>query len=293
MRTVSPARIAGLFFSVCLSPLPVRFRLHPLGTPRWPQAPPLRSVLPSFRTSWLPIMPPQAVPGSPERPLSYSGRFLGGVLLAWALGAVLAYIGFRLGGEPFALLSEATLRSAGGILQVFGIWSVAEGIGAIRRALGLPSVRAAIYADAKERVGRAIRAVSRLMGRRRNVRVSVHDVASAGGLGSVTGRGYGTVGGDASVEDRVKILEALVGNLQTEVGTLTGQVRQEVEDRKSADEAERQERTGADQELRSLLENVTAGGVFLELVGVLWLFLGVILTTWPQGIATIAGILAR
>ena len=238
-------------------------------------------------------MPPQAVPGSPERPLSYSGRFLGGVLLAWALGAVLAYIGFRLGGEPFALLSEATLRSAGGILQVFGIWSVAEGIGAIRRALGLPSVRAAIYADAKERVGRAIRAVSRLMGRRRNVRVSVHDVASAGGLGSVTGRGYGTVGGDASVEDRVKILEALVGNLQTEVGTLTGQVRQEVEDRKSADEAERQERTGADQELRSLLENVTAGGVFLELVGVLWLFLGVILTTWPQGIATIAGILAR
>ena len=238
-------------------------------------------------------MAPQAVPSSPERPLSYSGRFFGGVLLAWATGAFLAYIGYRLGGEPFALLSEPTLRSAGGVLQILGIWSVAEGIGAIRRALGLPSIRAAVYSDTKYRAGQAMNAVSRLLGRKRPAHLVALGTSTVSAGGSVSARGYSSASTESSLEARLKMLEDTVRSLHTEVGTLTGQLRQEVEERKSADETERQERTGADQELRSLLENVTAGGVFLELVGVLWLFLGVILTTWPQGIARIAGILAR
>jgi hypothetical protein len=55
-------------------------------------------------------------------------------------------------------------------------------------------------------------------------------------------------------------------------------------------ESERKGREADDQQIRRLLEEALAGGLRIEWMGVLWLFVGVMLGTVPTDIASLFGL---
>lgn len=90
---------------------------------------------------------------------------------------------------------------------------------------------------------------------------------------------------DGSIEDRIAALEANVTTLrkeQTEMGTEFQEARRKTY--KLVD-AERRERESAVTTLHVKLEGLGTGGLHIEMMGVFWLILGVVLATIPYEIA--------
>jgi len=82
--------------------------------------------------------------------------------------------------------------------------------------------------------------------------------------------------------------EANLTTLRTELGDLADQVRAEAGQRVEAVNAERQAREAAVRDLRVHLEGLGAEGLHMEMTGVFWLVMGVVLATMPGEIACAA-----
>jgi hypothetical protein len=106
-------------------------------------------------------------------------------------------------------------------------------------------------------------------------------------MGAATMRGHGTAGPgpNATLEQRVKILEQQFAQVSRSIFDLEGKVQEEIVHRKSALEAERQARKSGFEDLERQLKHLAIGGIRLQTVGVIWLIAGVFLATWAQEIA--------
>ena len=92
---------------------------------------------------------------------------------------------------------------------------------------------------------------------------------------------FGTVSppATASTEERVAALEENVNQIHNLISEIHQKIDTEGRKHAGALESERRERESADEKTQELLRDATAGGLYLEAMGVIWLFLGIVLAT--------------
>jgi hypothetical protein len=169
-------------------------------------------------------------------------------------------------------LNESRVRIVGLVLQLCGIMTVAQGISETRRFFGRPSLLS-LWRNWVNRFPPFHR------------KIIMATVAGTMELsGAAQAHVWSNSGPDASIEERVAILEK---NL-LRVRDTTYEVQQKLDDesrsRENALVTERQLREAADSEIRNKLEATETGGLNLSLVGVVWLSVGLIFSTVPTEI---------
>jgi hypothetical protein len=94
-----------------------------------------------------------------------------------------------------------------------------------------------------------------------------------------------TAGPEASLEARVTVLEGNLSRLRDKLDRKVQDVRREPGTVREGIERETQERQAADATTTRIIEEVEVGGLHLEAIGLAWLLLGALGTTFPDEIA--------
>ena len=89
-------------------------------------------------------------------------------------------------------------------------------------------------------------------------------------------------GPNATVEQQVDLLFQLIDGIEQGLDRAQLDLEQEVKQRTQADATERQEQETALENLRLELRSYALGGIRLQVIGVGWLLLSIIFTTWSQ-----------
>jgi hypothetical protein len=182
---------------------------------------------------------------------------------------------------------EASVRTAGGVLQILGIGSVALGISQLRRNFGLRGTVAEIITDLLHLTKTAVQRVAQMFGRRPAVIKAA--LSDALGLSSVRARAKVRSGSSASVDQRITLLEKLVDKLEDELWTLQDTIDHDREQFNKALDTEKDAREKEFKALQDCVSSLAVGGIRLQTLGLVWLFLGVVLTTWSRELACIPG----
>jgi len=99
------------------------------------------------------------------------------------------------------------------------------------------------------------------------------------GSASVCAHGTVTTNRDASVEERVARLERDLSQVTLAIQETQRRIAEDAQRQTSALQSERRERETEDARTQKLLQEAMAGGLHLEMIGVFWLFFGIILAT--------------
>ena len=198
------------------------------------------------------------------------------------VGFLVAYLAAQIPAEH-----EASVRTAGGVLQVLGLFSVALGISEVRRSFGLPGTVAEVLSEFAQSISALLKRAARLFGHRPGVIVG----AGVASLGFAAGRARATVrsGPGATIEQRLSLLETLVGNVENDLWKLHDTLDADREQVRKALDAERATREQRLQAVDARIFELGTGGVRLQTVGLVWLFVSIILATWSQELAPLAG----
>jgi hypothetical protein len=198
---------------------------------------------------------------------------------AWAVSTVLfrdarhAWLG--IGGVAFVifvawLLSTtlcATVRYTGTMLQILGLITVASGLIKLRRQFG----RAPFIANWFRKFKAAFILPKSIFGEASSS-FAFNDEAHAV-LRAAPG---------SPLEPRVLMLEQNLDSLRAEIRQLRREFGDKIEE---SVQRESQQRQDGDKETAHMIEEVAVGGLHLESVGLIWLFLGVLATSIPDEIA--------
>ena len=183
---------------------------------------------------------------------------------------------------------EFTLRTTGGLLQVFGVLSVALGIRKLRRAFGLGPVRAEILSELRAWVAEVGRRIARMFGRGRDVTITANaSLRMADAL--LSARGKIGRGANLSVEQRLEFLERGFDEIQDLTYKLQDDRQKEIDLRIAAIAAERADREKQIAEVRSQIKELAVGGLQLQILGIVWLLFGIVLATWSREFAHLFG----
>ncbi|MDS4031854.1 MAG: hypothetical protein RKO66_17540 [Candidatus Contendobacter sp.] len=164
--------------------------------------------------------------------------------------------------------TEPEIRLTGLVLQILGIATVAWGIRETRVLFGRPD----IFALAKKWFQRVPVYGGRVVSASINVTLpglEAHGRAYASSSASL----------NASVEERVSVLEKNIQHLNKRIDDTQSEMDQGFRAQSSALEKERQERSAEDQVLSAKLEATETGGLHISAMGAVWLFIGVTLST--------------
>lgn len=171
-------------------------------------------------------------------------------------------------------VSEPEIRLTGLALQILGIATVAWGIRETRALFG----RSDIFTLACNWFRRAPVYGGRVVSGSINI-TSPGFEAHASGSASITA----TL--DATMEERVGVLEKSIKHLNSRIDETRAEIDQNSRAQSAALIQEKQERSQQDQELSAKLEATETGGLHISAMGVLWLFVGVTLSTASVEIA--------
>ena len=185
------------------------------------------------------------------------GTFLLGVIVAFAVGWV-----FR--RNPSTAVSVAGL-----VLELLGIAVVARGIVQLRRRFKRPSWFARLLTALQRPGDNTIQIKAGVMG--------------VSGLGTVTAVGNVAT---PTIEQRLDALEATTTQLRTDLTDTRQALTASIDTVASNLRRETDERAAAIRDVLHQLEDVSAGGLRLESLGLTWLVVGVLLTTVPNELAT-------
>lgn len=117
--------------------------------------------------------------------------------------------------------------------------------------------------------------------RRTNTHIGiVSESVSLTGIASV--HGSVDLGPQATVEERLAHAEANIKRMFGRVDNVERQVADEVRERKAADESERQARGATIASLRTSIKDLEVGNLNLSLFGLLWLIIGMVMTTGTE-----------
>jgi hypothetical protein len=164
--------------------------------------------------------------------------------------------------------SETRIRLTGLVLQLLGVGTVGFGIAKTRRFYGKPGVFAKAAAWFR-RIPRLTRPSVTGAG---SLAVGLTNVSASGYVGRVMGAG-------AKLEERVAALEANLQDLNGRHDETKRLLDKEVRERGEALDAERRARTTAEDEIRDKLELSDTGGLDLSVTGLVWLAVGLSLST--------------
>lgn len=186
-------------------------------------------------------------------------RLVWGTIIVLGVALVLAF---------WPPLSEQRMLIAGWLLQIAGLGTVAQGIRQVRKQFGQ---------------GTLLEAVKKWWGRRDGV---VH--LAAGGLvaGSATVTGAGLVSRRPAetLEERVTYLERDLAQLASRVEAGVSDLRKELTASKDAIAFEARQREKETSELKSNMKLFATGGLYVSVMGLVWLAFGITLATIPTEI---------
>lgn len=169
------------------------------------------------------------------------------------------------------------IRFAGMILQILGVVTVAIGLRDKRQTFERPG----LIQIFRTWVSRFPRYTPKPQV------ISVQGVASASAVGSAYGLGWHGLPKDATVDNRFAILEKNLDIVKRLALDTQKQAQEEQAKAASRLEEERCERETADRALSAKLENFGIGNLHLEVAGVFWLIVGIVLGTAPSEMAAI------
>ncbi len=185
------------------------------------------------------------------------------VVLAIAIGTVVLW--------PWG--HEQGIKFAGLGLQIAGLATVAWGVRKTRTLFGRPT----LFGRAKRWLGSFPRC------RPRTLSASVQGIASAALFGSARVRVNASK--DATLEQRIGILENNFRLLDEEVARLGNEIREGIKASADALTGEVNERIKKDDELRDMLDASETGGLDISAMDLVWLAAGVIASTASQELA--------
>lgn len=194
--------------------------------------------------------------------------------LAWlAIGVLVGAWGLS---GAFTEKQDDQIRWAGGILQVAGLCVVALGIEQTRTQFGRPSIRQLIR-------GR----IETLLGIKRRATVvfeipSIEVAIEANPPRLVVGARP-----SHTLEQRVAILEGAVDQVRQELDSETERQTQALKDIRLAIQQEQRARLQVAEALQRELETAVAGGIRVEIVGLIWLLFGIVFATIPGEISSV------
>ena len=171
---------------------------------------------------------------------------------------------------------EYAVRRIGAGLQFLGLASVALGLLRTRQLFGLPKWREALRSwwDARPR----------WLGGSGHVVVAGSDSVSINAAEAI-GRLSVQPKTGATLEDRVARLERAVGLLHEDVGALRSDLVQRVKQLKQDVKQEGEKRVSGDEQVKHLIESVSIGGIDLEVRGLIWLLVGMLMASLPTEVA--------
>jgi hypothetical protein len=195
---------------------------------------------------------------------------------AWQVG--LAIAGILIATLVGVMMSASGLdrvRWAGMVLQLLGVGTVAWGVRHVRRLFGRPSV-----------IEKTAAWFRRLLAAFIPPKPSTVQ-ATAEGVATATGRVSAVViaGPNASLERRVEVLGRNLDRLRDEMVETEKLTRQEIDLVRENLAKEQQIRGIESQRIGRQLEEMAVGALRLDVLGVLWLMLGVVGTSIPEEIA--------
>lgn len=164
------------------------------------------------------------------------------------------------------------VRYAGTILQVLELLTVADGLRRTRRQFRLPALRARVN-DWFRRLVAAFRQPTPISGKA--------FVSSGGAHMTGEARVRLSVGPGASVDQRLDVLAENVNRLEQELDAKIGELRRKIGEVEESLSRESRERSAGDESTARKIEELAVGGLHLEVVGLLWLMLGVLGTSIP------------
>ncbi len=201
------------------------------------------------------------------------GKSLWITLFGWAGAFGIGWGAKVLGPSGFELSDQ--FRVAGWALQILGISTVAVGLKKTRDIFDVPSV--------KEQFVEWVKRFPTVFARRQ----TITGTASLSGAGTASVKGYGIVGPvpDASIEERLDVLEEKYKHLSQQLIDARNEIKSEAQRLDKAVKQERRARSQADTEIRAQLESFSVGGLHLESMGLAWLLLGITCATLPAEMA--------
>lgn len=177
---------------------------------------------------------------------------------------------------PYPALPELRVRIAGFAICMLGVALVVHGIKDKTRAFSRPTMgqRVRAWLDRQPQVFGRQPAITGVAG------VSI-GMVSVSGSGTVTARGRRT----STVEDRVAELEEDVRRINERIAAAEVKIQTESTERRRAIEEARASSEEAVRKVSERLEDLSVGGLNFEAVGVAWLIVGNVVTTFPDFIA--------
>lgn len=191
----------------------------------------------------------------------------------WLAGLVVA---FMFGGV-YADGPEQRANHAGNFLQLLGVAQVAYGIDRTRRQFGGQGVLASVK-------DWALRAAKDLFGRRESrtaaVTATVGSLSFAGEVVAVLIAAPGS-----SLDHRVEVLEQRVNSIDTRINSIADGLRKDLGVLREELRRERMERQRVLGQVEARVADLAVGGLELEIVGLGWVLVGIVLTGWPSVLA--------
>jgi hypothetical protein len=173
---------------------------------------------------------------------------------------------------------EARLRYSGLALEMLGVFTVVHGLRAKGRLFNKPSIRALL--------ARALKTFPKWPGRQATIHgsagIALGGMKVAGGSMSVW---HGAA--DQSLERRVEALEKNLESLRQDHRDAVKDLREADDQLRRNFKSESADRRTSDQELRRKIEGIGAESLHIEVMGVLWIVVGVVLATASAELATL------
>jgi hypothetical protein len=192
----------------------------------------------------------------------------------WVPALVVALVFIVVSQLPLSL-AVPVLRYCGLAFQLLGILTVVSGLRDKRRLFNRPSLLDNVRRWIKRRPRWGVKPQTILVAGTGSISLSLSGKLSVW-------RGSPP---DASVEARLDALEANLATLRTEQAETAKELQEATRKTNEAVDTERRARESAVTALRVQLEGLGAGGLHVEMMGVFWLVLGVVLATVPGEIA--------
>jgi hypothetical protein len=207
-------------------------------------------------------------------------------MIGFAAVALVSFVMAFIIARAFAKPGEFILRTTGGLLQLFGVLSVAIGIRKLRRSFGLRPVSQEILSELWAWIVQFVRRIARLFGRRGRIvaatATTLGELKLSSSLSTRVIFGRGT---NLSVEERLQRLERGFDYMQDFTDKLQDDVQKKIELHTAALAAERADREKYIAQISLQVNELAVGGIQLQIVGMLWLLFGLALATWSQEIA--------
>ncbi len=210
-----------------------------------------------------------------------SGENAGGVLFlpTAALGIVVALVLARwIATEP-----ETTARSMGGILQLLGVMVVGYEISVRRRKFGLPPVVDLLVMGGIGIAQGAVSLMGRLFSKPPDVREGRSSVSAVAGIGSISGRGAMH---SFDLEARLGRIERRLAEVDEKIDTISSELVADIRRIDEAAASEMEARIQKDQELEEKIGDLALGSMQAELVGWIWVGVGLALSAWAPEVSS-------